>query len=154
MPHTPGHNGYGGMGGRSTRSGTTNRRRQRSASTSRPVRRNTASAAGRQRAAASNFRRTQRSTALQNRANQINQANTTSAVAGVPAGINIPADYVNKIVMDKTDGTGGHRVFMCKGNTITSQGCVEISNKRNVNSNFIATSGAPGSKLGHRNNRR
>ena len=152
MPHTPGHNGYGGMGGRSTRS---NQRRTRR-STSRPTRSNTASAAGRQAANARNFlnRQFRRSTALQNRANQINQANTTSAVVGVPAGINIPAGYVNKIVMDKTDGTGGHRVFMCKGNTITSQGCVEISNKRNVNSNFIATSGAPGSKLGHRNNRR
>ena len=148
----PGHYGSGGMGGRSTRSGNRNRRRQRSAPTSRPVRRNTASAAGRQRAAARNFQRTQ-STALQNRANQINQANTTSAVAGVPAGINIPAGYVNKIVMDKTDGTGGHRVFMCKGNTITSQGCVEISNKRNVGSNFVAKTGAPGRKLGSTNNR-
>lgn len=149
MPHTPGHNGYGGMGGRSTRS---NQRRTRR-NTSRPTRSNTASAAGRQRTNARNFQNTQRSTALQNRANQINQANTTSAVAGVPAGINIPAGYVNKIVMDKTDGTGGHRVFMCKGNTITSQGCVEISNKRNVNSNFIATSGGLGRKLGVNNNR-
>lgn len=148
----PGHYGSGGMGGRSTRSGTTNRRRTRR-TTSRPARSNTASAAGRQAANARNFRRTQRSTALQNRANQINQANTTSAVAGVPAGINIPAGYVNKIVMDKTDGTGGHRVFMCKGNTITSQGCVEISNKRNVGSNFVAKTGAPGRKLGSTNNR-
>ena len=137
-----------GMGGRS---GTTNRRRQRSASTNRPVRANTAGARGRQAANARNFQARQRSTAIQNRASQINQANTNSAVAGVPAGINVPAGYVNKIVMDKPNG--GHRIFMCKGNTITSQGCIEITNKRNFGSNFVAKTGAPGRKLGSTNNR-
>ena len=146
MPHTPGHNGYGGMGGRSTRS---NRRRTRR-NTSRPTRSNTASAAGRQRTNARNFQNTQRSTALQNRANQINQANTTSAVAGVPAGLNLPAGFNNRITKEKTDGSGGHDVFMCKGNTITSQGCIKINNKRNVGTNYIAKSGALGGKLGRR----